>query len=327
MSFQLSGIAQRYRGKTVLEIESLEIADREVVGIAGPNGSGKTTLLKLLACLEKPHCGEVCYQGRSTRRYGAALRREIALVHAEPYLLDRSVFENIAYGLRLRGQTDRLSARVEEALEQVGLFAQRFIRRTPAELSSGEAQRVAIASRLVLKPKVLLLDEPTKSLDLGGTALLARTLETIRGEMTLVIASHDRSWIERVSDRMVYLFHGRQSPHRPENFLIADFCADRAGWLHYEDARMRLCVPPREERSIAPMVPPEQIAITYTKPEGAENWLEGTVAALHQEPLSQKVMVVCQCGTWQINALSDNPLPMPGQKVWLSFGGHSVAWY
>ncbi len=329
MSYQLSHIAQSYRGKTVLEIESLTIADRAVVGIAGPNGSGKTTLLKLLACLEKPHQGQLLYQGRSAAKEGARLRREIALVHAEPYLLDRTVFENIAYGLRLRGESDRLGVRVEAALDQVGLVPQRFIRRKPFELSSGEAQRVAIASRLVLEPKVLLLDEPTKSLDLGGTALLARTLEAIRGQMTLVIASHDRSWIERLSDRMIYLFHGRQSPHRPENFLMAPFREDAQGWLRFEDSQMRLAIPPRTPRSVAPMVPPDRIELSRERPKQAENRIRVKVVALSCEPLTHRLVITCQGagGQFNIGALADQTPPQPGESLWLSFASSAIIWY
>ncbi len=258
------------------------------------------------------------------------MRREIALVHAEPYLLDRSVFENIAYGLRLRGERDRLTQRVEAALEQVGLVPQRFIRRKPAELSSGEAQRVAIASRLVLEPKVLLLDEPTKSLDLGGTALLARSLEALRGRMTLVVASHDRSWIERLSDRMVYLFHGRQSRHRPENFLIFDFQEDAAGWLRHEEPHLQLLIPPRTPRSIAPMVPPETITLSSDYPDAAENRVYAQVVTLAQEPLGERIVLTCQCDNshqLSLYASATRDLPRPGEWCWLHFPASAVIWY
>lgn len=258
MNCRLENIRQHYRGKTVLEIESLDIARGETIGLAGPNGSGKTTLLNLLACLRTPHEGTLHFDGASAAGREQLLRGQIALVQAEPYLLDRSVFENVAYGLRVRKDTGRLKFRVEEALEKVGLFPQRFTERKPRELSSGETQRVAIASRLILKPQMLLLDEPTKSLDFAGAALLSQTLRTLNAleKMTLVIASHDREWVEQLCDRMVYLFYGKQGEHRPENFLLADYKAMPGGDLFYEAEGVRLQIPPKTHRAVAPMIPP-----------------------------------------------------------------------
>ncbi|MGE4294998.1 MAG: ATP-binding cassette domain-containing protein [Campylobacterales bacterium] len=334
MNCRLENIVQKHRDKTVLEIESLQIASGEVVGLAGPNGSGKTTLLNLLACLRSPDQGTVFFEDRPVRGREAQLRRRVALVQAEPYLLDRSVYENIAYGLKVRGDYDRLEFRVEEALQKVGLFPRRFLSRKPAELSSGEIQRVAIASRLVLKPDLLLLDEPTKSIDFGGAALLSETLKSLTAldNMTVVIASHNQLWIEPLCDRMVYLFYGKLAEHRPENFLLAQYQTDNEGSLRYEAEGVRLCIPPKTPRAIAPMVPPGCIDLRQEPCTGGENALAATISAIRYNPKVPHYEVECLCALGTLTAyLSAGTFArsgwQPGGRAWLCFDKNSVSWY
>lgn len=205
----LDNIRQRYSDRTVLDIDHLEFAEGTITGLAGPNGSGKSTLLRLLAFLEPPAKGTVSFLGRPTPAK-SAVNRQVTLLVQEPYLLKRTVFANVAYGLRIRGKND-IPAKVARALEVVGLDPAVFAKRQWFELSGGEVQRVALAARLVLKPKLLLMDEPTASLDAKSAELIHQAALSARDEYgaALVIASHDRSWLEAVTDHIHYLENGR----------------------------------------------------------------------------------------------------------------------
>lgn len=206
---KLFNVRQRYGGRTVLSVDRLAIEPGSIVGLAGPNGSGKSTLLRLLAFLEAPSSGTLTFMGEPTSIKPNGVHRQVTLLVQEPYLLKRTVHANIAYGLKVRGETE-VSTRVNRALEMVGLNPELFVQRKWFELSGGEAQRVALAARLVLKPKVLLMDEPTASLDGKSATLIRQAALAARKDYgaSLVIASHDMAWLNAVSDHIVHLEHG-----------------------------------------------------------------------------------------------------------------------
>ncbi|MEZ0575743.1 energy-coupling factor ABC transporter ATP-binding protein [Halodesulfovibrio aestuarii] len=208
--YQLSNIAQIYSGRTVLTIESLTLEAGTITGIVGPNGSGKSTLMRMLAFLELPHTGNVLYKGVDTSIADTKLRREVTLLTQQPYLLKRSVQENIEYGLHVRGISN-ISGRAASALEEVGLSPAIFLTRNWFELSGGEAQRVALAARLVIRPSVLLMDEPTSSLDEESAERIRNAAVRAKNEhkTSLIIVSHDREWLRSVSDRTVLIRNGK----------------------------------------------------------------------------------------------------------------------
>ncbi|MCJ7622431.1 MAG: energy-coupling factor ABC transporter ATP-binding protein, partial [Anaerolineaceae bacterium] len=152
-------------GKIVLELEQLEVVSGEVLAVIGPNGAGKSTLLLSLSQLLKPVRGQFYFQGKQiVHRSAKAFRQHIALVLQEPLLLDATVFENVATGLRFRhlGRIE-ITKRVELWLERLGIS---HLRDSSAKMiSGGEAQRVSLARALVLNPDILLLDEPFSALD------------------------------------------------------------------------------------------------------------------------------------------------------------------
>ncbi len=158
--YELQGVVRRYGDRVALDVPELAIHPGEIVGLVGPNGSGKSTLLRTLAFLDPPDEGMLLFRGAPACPATPELRRQATLLLQEPYLLKTSIFENVAYGVRLRGEKDPVG-RVRKALEAVGLDYDAFARRPWHALSGGEAQRVALASRLALRPAVLLLDEPT----------------------------------------------------------------------------------------------------------------------------------------------------------------------
>jgi len=207
--YLLENVRQIYGGRTVLDVERLEIQAHTITGVIGPNGSGKSTLMRILAFVEKPTSGRVSFQGLPWAQADLATRRHMAMLSQEPYLLKRSVQANVAYGLKIRGISDT-PARVAEALKQVGLDPERFARRSWRELSGGEAQRVALAARLVVRPNVLLLDEPTASVDRKNSDLIQRAALDARNRSgtTLIIISHQLEWLQEVSDHILSMNYG-----------------------------------------------------------------------------------------------------------------------
>ncbi len=208
--YELERISQVYGGRQVLDVDYLEIEAQTITGIIGPNGSGKSTLMRILAFIEEPAAGHVTFRGQPVVQAGLDMRRKVTLLAQDPYLLKRSVQANVAYGLKIRG-TAKAQPQVHQALEQVGLNPGHFAQRSWRELSAGEAQRVALAARLVIRPKVLLLDEPTASVDRESSLRIQQAAIDARNQWgtTLVIISHQLGWLRRVSDRILTMDYGK----------------------------------------------------------------------------------------------------------------------
>jgi tungstate transport system ATP-binding protein len=220
--YDIRDLAHAYAGRTVLSVNQLSIRETSILGLMGPNGSGKSTLLRLLGFVERPLKGWILFKGRPAEPFSAEVRFQVTLLPQDPYVMKRSVFKNIVYGLELRGDSSDVRGRVHEALSMVGLSAEAFVRRPWSALSGGEAQRVALAARLALKPKVLLLDEPTASVDAASAQLIkdASLRARDRWGTTLIIASHDRQWLHEVCDEVIHLFEGRILGNGLENILF-----------------------------------------------------------------------------------------------------------
>lgn len=225
--FQVQKVVHGYEGRAVLEIDDLQVFAGEILAVVGPSGAGKSTLLRLLNFLETPLEGTIAYRGRSFNAANdipLALRREVTTVFQRPLLLNRSVRDNVAYGLRLRGRggKDEIAA----ALEQVGLTP--MARQAARTLSGGEAQRVSLARATVLRPTVLLLDEPTANLDPHNVAVIEDIVYRLNQEQetTMVLVTHNVFQARRLAHRVVFLLNGRivevaakdqffEAPHDP----------------------------------------------------------------------------------------------------------------
>ncbi|HSD84039.1 MAG TPA: phosphate ABC transporter ATP-binding protein [Anaerolineae bacterium] len=204
--YQLRNLQHRYGERTVLDLAALDIERGEILAIVGPSGSGKSTLLRLLQFLETPTQGSLLFEGvTSDHALPLEVRRRVVTVFQHPALLDRSVFDNVAYGLRLRGQRNS-GTTIMGALERVGLRDYAQVR--AKTLSGGEAQRVALARALVLSPTALLLDEPTANLDPYNVGLIE---EIIRGHgaTTVVLVTHNTFQAKRLADRVGLLLGGK----------------------------------------------------------------------------------------------------------------------
>ncbi len=209
--YQLRDVTKAYGDRRVLQVERLDIRRGEMLAVVGPSGAGKSTLLRLLNFLEPPTSGRIRFLDAEfdvSRPMPLHLRRRVTMVFQRPILLNRSVRDNVSYGLRLRGQ--RNAARLVEAtLAQVGLAP---LARQPARtLSGGEAQRVALARAMVIQPDVLLLDEPTANLDPYNVGLIEGIVRGLNREQgtTIVLVTHNVFQARRLAQRVALLLEGR----------------------------------------------------------------------------------------------------------------------
>ncbi|HEX3015212.1 MAG TPA: ATP-binding cassette domain-containing protein [Desulfobacteria bacterium] len=196
--------------KNILQKVNLELQQGEIVGLVGPNGSGKSSLLKVLAFLQKPTTGKLFFQGEEvTDPPPLNIRRRIAIVFQEPLLLNASVYENVAVGLKIRGMSGtKIASSVEHWLEQFGVA--HLSKDRSHYLSGGEAQRVSLARAFALEPDLLLLDEPFSALDTPTKSELLTDLNNVfhKTKTTAVVVSHDFHDIECLTKRAVMMVGG-----------------------------------------------------------------------------------------------------------------------
>jgi sulfate transport system ATP-binding protein len=214
MSITLSGITKRFGSFVALDGIDLEVETGELLALLGPSGSGKTSLLRIIAGLETPDVGTVAFHGAdATNRH--ARERQVGFVFQHYALFAHmSIFENVAFGLRVRPRKLRLpdaliERKVRTLLELVQLDW--LADRHPHQLSGGQRQRIALARALAVEPRVLLLDEPFGALDARVRKELREWLRRLHDEVrvTSVFVTHDQDEALEVADRVVVMNHGR----------------------------------------------------------------------------------------------------------------------
>jgi sulfate transport system ATP-binding protein len=232
MSIRVHEVSKQFGKLRVLDRVSLDVPAGSLLALLGPSGSGKTTLLRIIAGLETAACGTVHYQGEDITA-SPARERNMGFVF-QHYALFRhmSVFENVAFGLRVRGWAGaRIKDRVRELLHLVRLDG--LEKRRPAELSGGQRQRVALARALAAQPRVLLLDEPFGALDAKVRQELRQWLRRLHDDLhvTSVFVTHDQEEAFEVADKVVVMNAGRVEQEgtpqevfeHPANAFVMDF--------------------------------------------------------------------------------------------------------
>jgi tungstate transport system ATP-binding protein len=209
--YRLQNVTKEYNDRRVLKVDHLQIHRGEAFALVGPSGAGKSTLLRLLNFLEPPTAGRIRFldvEFGASQPVPLRYRRRVTTVFQRPILLNRSVKANVGYGLKLRGRDDS-EGEIEQALEQVGLID--LARQRARTLSGGEAQRVALARAIVLKPDVLLLDEPTANLDPYNVGLIEEIVHTLNHERgtTLVLVTHNVFQAKRLAHRVALMLEGQ----------------------------------------------------------------------------------------------------------------------
>ena len=202
-------LIQRNR-RDVLQVQSLDIQRGETLTVVGPNGAGKSTLLLALARLLKPARGDIVYDDRSLNQWDELeYRRRISFVFQSPLLMDMTVEQNVALGLKFRGTPkEETRERVGKWMRQLGVES--LAKRRASQLSGGEAQRVSLARAFVLEPELLLLDEPFAALDPPTHAKLLDDLAALLKEnhRTAVFVTHNLKEAAKLSHRIAVIVDG-----------------------------------------------------------------------------------------------------------------------
>lgn len=241
------GLGVRYGETRVIEDISLRIPERRVVAFIGPSGCGKSTLLRCFNRLndlvpEARIAGQVLFRGQDL--YGPAVdpadvRRSIGMVFQRPNPFPKSIFENIAFGLRINGFKDDIRDRVEVSLRAASLWDE-VSHRLEADalgLSNGQQQRLCIARALAVEPDVLLMDEPASALDPIATGRIEDLIGNLRGDYTIVIVTNNMRQAARISDDTAFLYMGELVEYKetqrlftnPEDRRTEDYITGRMG--------------------------------------------------------------------------------------------------
>jgi sulfate transport system ATP-binding protein len=236
MSIQIKDVSKKFGQFAALDNVSLEIPSGELVALLGPSGSGKTTLLRVIAGLEFPESGSILFEDEDITDRTARDRRVGFVFQHYALFRHMTVFENIAFGLRvrprkLRPSKSEIREKVHELLKLIQL--QTLAGRYPSQLSGGQRQRVALARALAVEPSVLLLDEPFGALDAKVRLELRRWLRQLHDQVhiTSVFVTHDQDEALEVADRVAVMNEGRieqvgapdEVYHHPTNPFVYNF--------------------------------------------------------------------------------------------------------
>lgn len=229
--FDLDGVSVSYGGETVVSGVSCKLEPRRVTALIGPSGCGKSTLLR---CLNRMNdrvkgavvSGRIALDGDDVNTDGTdpvALRMRVGQVFQQPNPFPLSIYENVAYGLRLRGVRSRehLDEVVETSLTRAALWneVKDDLHRSAFALSGGQQQRLCIARALATDPEVLLMDEPCSALDPIATRQIEETIDELRSSVTIVIVTHSMQQAARVSDDTLFML--REASDRPATLVEA----------------------------------------------------------------------------------------------------------
>lgn len=210
--FRVENLIKNYGDKNVLNIEAMEIYKNKITAIIGPSGAGKSTLLHLLNGIEPPSSGSIWFEDKRIEQkvMDLGIRRSMVMVFQKPVVFSTTVYENLAYGLKLRGMEKKeIEKRVEEMLEVTGLKDKS--QQKANTLSGGEAQRVAVARAMIIRPKALLLDEPTTNLDPANVLTIEELIKYGKNRygISVIIVTHNMFQAKRLSDNCLFMLGGR----------------------------------------------------------------------------------------------------------------------
>lgn len=336
--FSMKNLIYRYRGSTGKDIEALSIPrldfeEGKVYALLGPNGSGKTTLLKLMNRLLIPTEGTIRFRGNDISG-NRSLREGSVYVHQNPLLFSGTVLSNLAYGLKLRKLPhDEIDRRVRRTLEVVGLRG--FEKRRSNALSGGEAQRVAIARALAVEPEVLLLDEPTSSIDRKNVGQIEKLLSSIRKDYgcSIILSTHNFPFAYRMGDHLIKLEEGRIVP-LDENILEGRLLDSEREYRVFRSNGVDILCPDMDGAFTKAVIDYDQILLSRELLDSsAQNNFRGTVELLSEEASHHgltdvRVKTDGLSLTSRITNRSVKKLSLePGREIYLSFKASSVRLY
>lgn len=324
MLYRVSSLQYSYgEGSPAVDIGRAEFEEGKIHVFLGPNGSGKTTLLKLLNRLILPTAGEIEFDGTPIRK-SSDVRNRTVYVHQNPLLLSGTVFDNVAYGLRVRGMKRRdAAAKVKETLRIVALEG--FERRRSTALSGGEKQRVAIARALVLEPRGLLLDEPTASVDRENVGRIEEILTRINRELgcTVMVSTHDLPFAYRICDRLIHMDEGSIAPTY-ENIITGETLHDDPHFLIFRSEGIDIFCPKIDGSFMKAVIDYEQIILSAQPiSTSARNNLHGRICKVNPSPTGggQVDVVICIDGSGERLRLVSRVTEQAAEELRLTGGG------
>lgn len=334
--YRLKNVEQFYEDKKVLDIKELTIQKGGIIGFFGPNGSGKSTLFHLLSFVSKQRSGEIIFNGIDNAKISLEARQSVVMLPQNPYLLKRTVFDNVAFGLKLRNQKDGVKKKVFDALAQVGLSSS-FAQRRWSQLSGGEVQRVALAARLILKPEVLILDEPTASVDINSAQMIKRAIFFAKEKWgtTLLVSSHDHSWLNQACDRKIALFQGKIVESGNVNLLFAPWekASDLSLVKLFSDGqRLTISNSEKKKRDAVAMINSNYITLTsISERKSIKNLLEGTVSSIQKQNSEEGLLAEVSIAEVSLSVnltrekINEHGI-LPGQRVLIEIDTDKIYW-
>jgi sulfate transport system ATP-binding protein len=315
VSIDVQGLTKRFGEFTAIADVDLHVETGELVALLGPSGCGKTTLLRLIAGLEIPDAGSIRFHGADAAGRGAADRRVGFVFQHYALFRHMTVFENIAFGLRVRRRERRPSrSEIERRVRSLIALVQLepMTHRYPSQLSGGQRQRVALARALAVEPEVLLLDEPFGALDAKVRKELRRWLRRLHDELhvTSIFVTHDQEEALEAADRVVVMHRGRVEQvgtpsdvyARPASPFVYDFLGDvnlfharvEAGKAYIGPLTLEAPVGAREARLATLYIRPHQLEIALEQ-SGEQQFRAHVVRVNPAGPLV-KVELVAEWG-------------------------------
>ncbi len=231
ITFEVRDLSVYYDDHRVLDSVSVEIESKKITAIMGPSGCGKTTFLRCLNRLNDnvngfSMSGEIFFEGQDIYQIKDVneYRRKVTMVFQKPNPFPLSVFDNVAYGLRIMGVKDKykIEEQVELALRKAALWdeVKDKLRKPAVQLSGGQQQRLCIARAIAIQPEVILLDEPTSALDPVATSKIERLLESLAEDYTVIIVTHSMAQALRISDQILFFYQGRLIEHGETSDIV-----------------------------------------------------------------------------------------------------------
>jgi tungstate transport system ATP-binding protein len=288
---EIKNLVHQYNGKTVLAIEQHSFEKSSIHAVLGQNGSGKTTLLNIIGLLLKPTSGTLLFDGRDVYRDPNAvseLRPHLTTVIQNPILFDTTVEKNVAFGLKIRGVAKpRRKTIVDECLAMVRLEG--FQKRKARELSGGEAQRIAIARALAIKPEVLFLDEFTSNVDEKSIEVLEDVIITANKSYgsTIFLVTHDTNQAYRLADTVMNLFEGKVVRPSLENLFRGTLKKTNDLWL-FDTGRIKMeVVTQRAGGTAYAAIDPRDVVVSLQPiASSARNSFRGTIFKIFDDGAS-----------------------------------------
>jgi len=316
---KIENIVLQRGGSTVLDISEFQVQQGRILALIGPNGAGKSTLLLMLAGLLKPRQGKMYFQGLPVENRAdlAILRRNAAVVFQEPLLLNSSVYENVALGLKFRRlKNEEIRKSTQSALDYFGIS--QLAKRSAKTLSGGEAKRVSLARAFAIKPRLILLDEAFNSLDPPTRETIIDDLRQILEEtkITAVLASHDREETLRLAQDVTVMVDGKivqsgttaQIFNQPDSEFVANFVGTEtileSTVKNSNAGLMAISVAGKIIEAVGDFLPgqnvycclrPENIIVSKEMPEkiSARNVFEARVQKIIRQGFFYKLMLDC----------------------------------